>query len=127
MSFTEFERLSLPPELRGIADRVDRAIERIVRLDLNAAIDEEVISVGTDLSEDGVYDMLVWLRSSGALELRFVWICPETRGASAESVELAGFGNSVDCSLCGETHFFESKRIQVIFVASDRLRERARL
>ena len=107
-------------------DRFESVVESVLRGDPSAVLDEANLAGPARLSEDTVYEYLVELSAVGALMTRLFWVCPITRGTTAEADTLSEFASLRECDKCGEMHEFRARDIQVHFLASDELIRAAR-
>lgn len=123
MSSDAFDHLRRKhPEMAQRLVELERYIKGLVRESPDAIIDEFIVAQELDIAEPAIQRLLVELVGAHQLDTVFLWLCPMGRGTAREELKLASFPERLECSRCGDEHWFHQNNIQVRFIASDELK-----
>jgi hypothetical protein len=100
------------------------ALNRTLRVDPAAVIDDSVLYEETHLDVRTIRRLLILLEASEALTSVIFWKCPNTGATLAEASVLSELPHSLPhCEHCGQTHYLSQRDLEIHFVATPRLRD----
>jgi hypothetical protein len=109
------------PEAIVTVDRLEEQITATLRQDRHAVIDHLILAQLVNARRDAVGRLLAELVKLSALSVRWFWICPNTHGTVIEADSEAEFPDVIECSKCGEEHYYDIDDTEVEFVPTDAL------
>jgi hypothetical protein len=120
MSLVGFDALRAKhrDQLEGIG-KLEQVVERAVRKNAAARLDELSLSSRTNLDIGFVELLLVELCVDGILEARAFWNCPNGHGVTDEKAAVSDFPEEIECP-CGEMHHRDPEDLEIGFVPTDR-------
>jgi len=122
MSLNAFDNLrSTHPDWLDVIAAIERLINRTLRVDPHAVIDDEIITQQVRIDPKQVMRLLVELEGWHALVRRLFWLCPAGRGTTLEASSLQEFPAFIECSRCGQEHRLHAGDVEVKFLPSDSL------
>jgi hypothetical protein len=122
MSLNAFDNLrSTHPDWLDVIAAIERQINRTLRIDPRAVIDDDIITQQSRVDPKLVMRLLVELETWHALVRRLFWVCPEGRGTTSEANSLDEFPPLIECHRCGQKHALRSGDVEVKFLPSESL------
>jgi hypothetical protein len=116
------EHPSAAPEIA----RLESAVVSILRDDPAAVVDDVFLTQTIRIDRRLLRELLVELVARELLVFRAFWKCPNGLGVTMEAANAREFPSVIECSQCGQIHYFSDRDLEVRFLATDRLLEELR-